>query len=65
MVASPSIDNLGILKGILKFTPSGGTLRDLGEAPEVEITPAIEKLDYRSSRSGVRTKTKSVVLEKR
>lgn len=64
MPASPNIGNLSILKGIIKFTPTGGVQRDLGEAPEVELTPAIEKLDYNSNRSGVRTKVKSVVLEK-
>lgn len=64
MPASPSIDNLSILKGIIKFTPTGGVQRDLGNAPEVELTPAIEKLDHFSSRSGVRSKDKSVALEK-
>ena len=36
---------------------------DLGNVPEFEFTPNVEKLDHFSSRTGVRTKDKSVVLE--
>ncbi len=38
--------------------------RDLGNVPEFEFTPEIERLDHFSSRSGIKTKDKSVVLEK-
>lgn len=64
MPASPSTLNYFVGKGTLKFTPTGGTQRDLGNAPEVEITPEIERLDHFSSRAGVRSKDRSVVLEK-
>lgn len=64
MPASPNTLNYFIGKGIIKFTPSGGVQRDLGNAPEVEMTPSIDKLDHFSSRSGVRNKDRSVVREK-
>jgi hypothetical protein len=51
-------------KGIVSFTPSGGSKRDLGNVPEFELTPELETLDHYSSREGVRTKDKSVVLTK-
>lgn len=35
----------------------------LGNVPEFEFTPNVEKLDHFSSQTGVRTKDKSVVLE--
>lgn len=38
--------------------------RDLGNVPEFEFTPEIERLDHFSSRTGIRSKDKSVVLEK-
>ncbi|MGR9252742.1 phage tail tube protein [Rhizobium leguminosarum] len=64
MPASPNTLNYFIGKGIIKFTPAGGVQRDLGNAPEIEITPTIEKLDHFSSRSGVRKKDRTVVTEK-
>lgn len=64
MATSPSTLNYSVLKGIVKFTPTGGVERDLGNAPEFELTPTIDKLDHFSSRAGVRSKDKSVVREK-
>lgn len=64
MPTSPSTFNYSVLKGICYFTPTGGVEQDLGNAPEVELTPAIEKLDHFSSRTGVRSKDRSIVLEK-
>ncbi|KEC73147.1 hypothetical protein RLPCCGM1_c1263 [Rhizobium leguminosarum bv. phaseoli CCGM1] len=64
MPASPNPLNYFIGKGIIKFTPTGGVQRDLGNAPEIEITPTIEKLDHFSSRSGVKKKDRTVVTEK-
>lgn len=64
MPTSPNALNYFIGKGTIAFTPTGGVERDLGNAPEVELTPTIEKLDHFSSRSGVRTKDRSIVLEK-
>ena len=64
MPAAPSIDNYYIGKGKVFWTPDGGAERELGNVPEFEFTPALEKLDHYSSRGGVRTKDRSVVLEK-
>lgn len=64
MATSPSTLNYFIGKGTISFTATGGSARDLGNAPEVELTPAIEKLDHFSSRSGVRSKDRTIVLEK-
>jgi hypothetical protein len=64
MPVSPSVLNYSVLKGIIKFTPEGGSEQDLGNAPEVELTPEIDKLDHFSSRAGVRSKDRSVVREK-
>lgn len=64
MADSPSLLNYSVLKGKCFFTPTGGSERDLGNAPEVELTPEVEKLDHFSSRAGVRSKDRSIVLEK-
>lgn len=64
MAASPSTLNYFIGKGVLSFTPDGGSIRDLGNAPEVELTPDLEELEHFSSRGGVRTKDRTVILEK-
>lgn len=55
-----SINNYTIGKGIALFAG-----RDLGNCPEFEFTPEIEKLEHFSSREGTRTKDKTVVLEKK
>lgn len=62
MPASPNILNYFIGKGILSFTPDGGSLRDLGNAPSFEVVPTIEKLDHFESRSGVKAKDRSVAV---
>jgi hypothetical protein len=60
-----SVDNYFIGKGILSFDLGGtGTYRDLGNAPEVEFTPELEELDHFSSRTGVRSKDRTIILEK-
>ncbi len=56
--------DLSIGKGIVSFTPSGGSKRDLGECESLEITPALEKLEYKGNRSGVRSTVRSIILEK-
>ncbi len=40
------------------------TFRNLGNCPEFEFTPNIERLDHFSSMAGVKTKDKSVVMSK-
>lgn len=64
MPAAPSIDNYYIGKGVVYWTPQGGVERDLGNIPEFEFTPELEKLAHYSSRQGVRTKDREVVVEK-
>lgn len=62
---SAHIDNTFIGKGVVKFMKDGaGSYRDFGEVPEFEFTMNIDKLDYFSSRSGIRTKARTVVREK-
>jgi hypothetical protein len=59
------IDNTFVGKGIVKFKKDGETdYRDLGEVPEFEFTMTIDRLDYFSSRSGIRTKARSVIRER-
>ena len=58
-------ENLRVGKGILSFQRTGeDEARDLGEVPECELSLTIEKLDYFSARAGIRSKVKSVVLER-
>jgi len=62
---SPDTDNLYVGKGIVSFKKNGaGSFTDLGEVPEVELTLTTTKLDYFSSRQGIRSKVKSVILER-
>lgn len=59
------IDNTFIGKGIVKIKLTGEAVyRDIGEVPEFEFSTNITKLDYFSSRSGVRKKVRTVVTEK-
>jgi hypothetical protein len=48
-------------KGILSFTPAGGTKRDLGNAPSVRFAPDIQTREHRSSRSGVSSVDRTVI----
>lgn len=65
MANAPNIENYYIGKGIVSFKKDGESVfTDCGNVPEFEFTPAIEKLDHFSSRQGVRTKDRTVVLEK-
>lgn len=60
---APDPENLQVGKGIVSFKPEGApAFIDLGNVPELEYTPSIEKLDHFSSRSGIKTKDKSVVI---
>ena len=64
MPAAPHIDNYYIGKGRVFWTPEGGVERDLGNVPELEFSPDLEKLAHYSAREGVRTKDREVVVEK-
>lgn len=61
---SPNVGNYFIGKGIVTFKKEGASVaRDLGNCPEVEFTPSADTLDHFSSRSGVKKKDLTVVLE--
>lgn len=63
--ASPNILNYYIGKGKLSFKKTGAmSFRDLGNVPVFEFTPALEKLEHFSSREGVKSKDRTVVLSK-
>lgn len=65
MATPPNVLNYYIGKGVVSFQKEGDVgFRDVGNVPEFEFTPAIEKLDHFSSREGVRKKDRTVVLEK-
>lgn len=65
MPTSPSTDNYYVGKAKLYWKAGGvGEYRDLGNVPECEISFNINKLDHFSSRTGVKSKDKSVVIEK-
>ena len=65
MPASPSTDNYFIGKAIISWqADSVGDFRDVGNVPECEFSMNVNKLDHFSSRTGVRSKDKSVVIEK-
>lgn len=65
MPASPSKLNYFVGKGTCTFQIDGETTaRDIGNAPEVELTPNVERLDHFSSRTGTRSKDRSVIVEK-
>jgi hypothetical protein len=65
MTDSPSITNYQIGKGVVSFKKNGeSTFRDLGNVPSFEFTPEIEKLEHFSSREGVKSKDRVVVLSK-
>lgn len=67
MATPHSTNNYTVSKGIVSIAEwSGGSIgsyQDVGNCPSMEITPTQEKLDHFSSRSGYRTKDKSVVIE--
>jgi len=62
---APDPENLQVGKGILSFKPDDATeFVDLGNCPEAEYEPSIERLDHFTARAGIRTKDKSVVIER-
>ena len=62
---SHNVDEYGIMKGIVSVQPGmTGSWFDIGNVPEFEFTPTIEELPHLSSRTGVRSRDKTVVLEK-
>lgn len=64
-LVSPNVLNYAVFKGNVYFTPSGGgTRRHLGNATTFSLEPTINKLDHFSSMTGIRSKDKSVIIEK-
>lgn len=62
---SPNILNYTVGKGRVQVRISGDTnFRDIGNCPEFEFTPVIEKLEHFSSQEGVKSKDRTVVLSK-
>jgi hypothetical protein len=51
-------------KGVVSFKPTGGTYRDMGNAPVFEFTPETEELEHFSARLGTRTNDRTVLLSK-
>ena len=64
-LTSPNTDNYYVGKGkvYIKLTTDGDYV-DIGNVPEFEFTPAVEKLEHFSSRAGVKSKDKSIVQSK-
>ncbi len=61
MGTSPDVLNYYIGKGAVSIKLEGeGSFRNVGNVPDFELTPEIEKLEHFSSTSGVRTKDRSV-----
>ena len=61
-----STNNYRVGKGKVYFKRAGATdYRDLGNAPTVEFTPEIEKLEHTSSREGVKSVDRTIVLSKK
>jgi hypothetical protein len=66
-LVSPLVDMYYLGKGIVSvmIPPStGGTYRDVGNAPTFEFVPAITTLPHYSSRHGVRVKDLEIIHEK-
>ncbi len=62
-LTSPEVDNYYVGKGIvyIKLADDADYV-DIGNVTSLEFTPAVEKLDHFSSRTGIKQKDKSVVL---
>ena len=61
MGTSPDVLNYYIGKGVVSIKLDGeASFRNIGNVPELELTPVIEKLDHFSSTAGIKTKDRSV-----
>src|SRR5512139_159160 len=63
MATAPSITNYAIPKGVVTYTPTGGSLTQLGNCSNFTYTPDVVKKDHFSSMAGIRTKDLSVVSQ--
>lgn len=65
MATPPNVDNLSLLKGIVKWMPAGaGSYRDLGELSSFTTSMNAETLVYNSRRHSSRIPVKTVTLGK-
>lgn len=65
-IASPDIRNLTIGKGkVYVKTSTDSARRPVGNCPEFEFTPEIEKLEHFSSMEGVKERDNTVVISKK
>lgn len=63
-LTSPNVDNYYVGKGIVYVQlDTDADYVDVGNVTAMEFTPAVEKLDHFSSRTGIRQKDKSVVIQ--
>lgn len=66
IIASPDVRNYQIGKSIISFKKDGDTaFRDLGNCPSADFTPDLESLEHFSSREGVKSRDKTVVVSKK
>lgn len=64
-LTSPNVENYFIGKGIVSVKQAADAdYVDVGNVPEFEVTPNVTKLDHFSSRTGTRSKDRSIVTEK-
>lgn len=64
-IVAPDVESYYVGKGIVSWQADGDTeYRDLGDVPSFKFTPTVKRLDHYSSRLGVKSKDRSVVLEK-
>jgi hypothetical protein len=62
-LTSPNTENYYVGKGIVYIKlPTDTDYVDVGNVTAMEFTPTVEKLDHFSSRTGIKTKDRSVVL---
>lgn len=63
--SSPNTDNYYIGKGKVYIKmPDDDAYWDIGNVPEFEVTPTVDKLDHFSSRAGVKSKDRSVSISR-
>lgn len=63
-LTSPNVDNYYVGKGIVYIKlPGDADYIDVGNVTGLEFTPTVDKLDHFSSRTGIKQKDKSVVLQ--
>jgi hypothetical protein len=60
-----SVDNLRVGKGIMTVSSDGSTWRDVGNCTSFVFAPTLEKLEHFSSREGVKTLDRTVIISKK